>query len=202
MPRIPHSLGALLPALLTMAILALPALAQTHTLTIKNGEVRVDGRLQEPDQIPPSLEVNDVTVQLFEVNIRILGGLLAAYQMDGDRRWLDFQGAASVKATVDALKRRPPQGGTNMAGALKEAFEGFRDNGMDTIYLFSDGITDQFGGERKKKWSKKSFYNLLESLHNADANTVKERLESEISTWRGDVPQTDDILVIGITAEA
>jgi mannosidase alpha-like ER degradation enhancer 2 len=31
---------------------------------------------------------HDMTVQLFEVNIRILGGLLAAYQMDGDRRWL------------------------------------------------------------------------------------------------------------------
>ncbi|MDZ4699614.1 MAG: hypothetical protein SH809_07910 [Rhodothermales bacterium] len=64
MPRIFHSLGALLPALIVMGILALPALAQTHTLTIQNGEVRVDGRLQEPDQIPPSLQVNDVTVQL------------------------------------------------------------------------------------------------------------------------------------------
>lgn len=32
----------------------------------------------------------DVTVQVFEVNIRILGGLLSAYQMDGDRRWLEL----------------------------------------------------------------------------------------------------------------
>lgn len=31
---------------------------------------------------------HDMTVQLFEVNIRILGGLLSAYQMDGDARWL------------------------------------------------------------------------------------------------------------------
>lgn len=31
---------------------------------------------------------HDMTVQLFEVNIRLLGGLLSAYQMDGDRRWL------------------------------------------------------------------------------------------------------------------
>ena len=33
---------------------------------------------------------HDMTVQLFEVNIRLLGGLLAAYQMDGDRRWLEL----------------------------------------------------------------------------------------------------------------
>ena len=33
---------------------------------------------------------HDMTVQVFEVNIRILGGLLSAYQMDGDRRWLEL----------------------------------------------------------------------------------------------------------------
>src|SRR3989304_4966346 len=33
---------------------------------------------------------HDMTVQVFEVNIRILGGLLSAYQMDGDRRWLSL----------------------------------------------------------------------------------------------------------------
>ncbi len=32
----------------------------------------------------------DMMVQVFEVNIRILGGLLAAYQMDGDGRWLEL----------------------------------------------------------------------------------------------------------------
>jgi mannosidase alpha-like ER degradation enhancer 2 len=30
----------------------------------------------------------DVTVQVFEITIRLLGGLLSAYQMDGDPRWL------------------------------------------------------------------------------------------------------------------
>jgi mannosidase alpha-like ER degradation enhancer 2 len=33
---------------------------------------------------------HDMTVQVFEVTIRILGGLLSAYQMDGDPRWLDL----------------------------------------------------------------------------------------------------------------
>jgi mannosidase alpha-like ER degradation enhancer 2 len=31
----------------------------------------------------------DIDVQVFEVVIRLLGGLLSAYQMDGDARWLD-----------------------------------------------------------------------------------------------------------------
>ena len=30
----------------------------------------------------------DITVQVFEVTIRLVGGLLSAYQMDGDARWL------------------------------------------------------------------------------------------------------------------
>ena len=33
---------------------------------------------------------HDVTVQLFEINIRILGGLISAYQLDGDPRFLDL----------------------------------------------------------------------------------------------------------------
>ncbi|HSG08852.1 MAG TPA: glycoside hydrolase family 47 protein [Longimicrobiales bacterium] len=32
----------------------------------------------------------DITVQVFEVTIRLLGGLLSAYQMDGDARWLEL----------------------------------------------------------------------------------------------------------------
>lgn len=34
----------------------------------------------------------DITVQVFEVTIRLLGGLLSAYQMDGDPRWLSLAG--------------------------------------------------------------------------------------------------------------
>jgi len=33
---------------------------------------------------------HDMMVQVFEVNIRILGGLLSAYQLDGDERWLEL----------------------------------------------------------------------------------------------------------------
>ncbi len=33
---------------------------------------------------------HDMAVQLFEVTIRVLGGLLSAYQLDGDARWLDL----------------------------------------------------------------------------------------------------------------
>lgn len=32
----------------------------------------------------------NLDVQLFEINIRLLGGLLSAYQLDGDERFLDF----------------------------------------------------------------------------------------------------------------
>jgi Glycosyl hydrolase family 47 len=32
----------------------------------------------------------DISVQFFEINIRLLGGLLSAYQLDGDKRFLDL----------------------------------------------------------------------------------------------------------------
>ncbi|HYT90583.1 MAG TPA: VWA domain-containing protein [Gemmataceae bacterium] len=62
-----------------------------------------------------------------------------SYPLGGDGRWLEFDRGSSVKVTVDQLKRVTPSGETNMYAAFAEAFR-FRSQGLDTIYLFSDGL--------------------------------------------------------------
>lgn len=42
----------------------------------------------------------DMSVQVFEINIRLLGGLLSAYQLDGDKKFLDL--------AIDLAKRLMP----------------------------------------------------------------------------------------------
>ncbi len=69
----------------------------------------------------------------------------------------------------------------------------------DRIYLFSDGYTDQFGGdESNKKYGSRRFKEFLESLQSQSLAEQKARLEAELDTWRGQTEQTDDILVIGL----
>jgi ligand-binding sensor domain-containing protein/serine phosphatase RsbU (regulator of sigma subunit) len=67
----------------------------------------------------------------------------------------------------------------------------------DTIYLFSDGYADQFGGSEGKKLKVGKFRNLILSLHDHQMEEQKKMLEQFLDNWKGKYPQIDDILIIG-----
>jgi len=68
----------------------------------------------------------------------------------------------------------------------------------DTVYLFSDGYPDQFGGPKDKKFMMKNFKKLLLSIQDASMNEQKAILETTMDEWKGDTEQVDDILVMGV----
>ncbi len=68
----------------------------------------------------------------------------------------------------------------------------------DLIYLFTDGYADQFGGAKGKKFKYKNIQQIL-SLHaNKTMSEQKKVLDKTIETWKGNLEQVDDILIIGI----
>lgn len=68
----------------------------------------------------------------------------------------------------------------------------------DTVYIFSDGYADQFGGPRGKKFMYRQFKNLILSIQPFEMERQKKILNDEIETWRGNLEQVDDICVIGL----
>jgi PAS domain S-box-containing protein len=68
----------------------------------------------------------------------------------------------------------------------------------DTVYLFSDGFIDQFGGKRNKKYMRRRFKELLLGMQDLDMIAQREKLEEEHTKWRGDNKQVDDMLIIGL----
>ena len=68
----------------------------------------------------------------------------------------------------------------------------------DTIYLFSDGFADQFGGPLGKKFKYKPFKELLLKIHQLSMEEQKEILITEITEWKGELEQVDDILIMGV----
>ncbi|MFH1321965.1 MAG: tetratricopeptide repeat protein [Bacteroidota bacterium] len=68
----------------------------------------------------------------------------------------------------------------------------------DTLYIFSDGYPDQFGGEKDKKFSFKRFKELLLSIQDKTMQEQKKILDRTIEDWKGDSEQIDDICVIGV----
>jgi tetratricopeptide (TPR) repeat protein len=68
----------------------------------------------------------------------------------------------------------------------------------DSLYIFSDGYIDQFGGENGKKFMAKKFKQFLLSIQGNPMEHQKELLDKNITDWRGELDQVDDIMVIGI----
>lgn len=68
----------------------------------------------------------------------------------------------------------------------------------DTIYMYSDGFMDQFGGPESKKIMSGRFRELLSKNHNLPLESQKTKLQEYLSFWQKDLEQTDDILVVGI----
>lgn len=67
----------------------------------------------------------------------------------------------------------------------------------DKVFLYSDGVTDQFGGENIKKFSTKRLHEIIENDKNHSLNSIKEKLISNFEKWKGNHEQTDDIALIG-----
>lgn len=72
--------------------------------------------------------------------------------------------------------------------------------GLQSIYLFTDGIVDQFGGTEGKKLKLKLFRQWLVEISGMNSIEQKHNLENKLINWMGKHEQIDDILVIGIKA--
>ncbi len=71
----------------------------------------------------------------------------------------------------------------------------------DSIYLFTDGFTDQFGGKEGMKFTYKKFKELLLNIQEFTMDRQKEIIDEELTKWKGNYHQTDDILVLGYRYE-
>ncbi|MCC6182397.1 MAG: SpoIIE family protein phosphatase [Bacteroidia bacterium] len=67
----------------------------------------------------------------------------------------------------------------------------------DKLYLYTDGFADQFGGPKKKKFKYKQLHDLLLNNSNLPLAKQYQNLESSFNSWRGDLEQIDDVLILG-----
>ena len=68
----------------------------------------------------------------------------------------------------------------------------------DQFYMFTDGVTDQFGGEKNKKFKRDRLKKLLLENCSKAMSVQKEEIFKAFETWRGNNEQIDDVLLMGI----
>lgn len=76
----------------------------------------------------------------------------------------------------------------------------------DTMYIFSDGFPDQFGGEKGQKYMIKKLKQFLIQINNLSLNEQKKNLNEEFNKWintpniKTNKPseQTDDVIILAL----
>lgn len=67
-----------------------------------------------------------------------------------------------------------------------------------SVYMFTDGYMDQFGGSENKKFNIPNFKKMLIEMQSIDMEEQKMKVRDTIQLWKGNGKQIDDMLVIGI----
>lgn len=67
-----------------------------------------------------------------------------------------------------------------------------------TIYTFTDGLADQFGGPAGKKFKYKQLREVLKEIAHLPLDKQEETLQAIVTRWQGSLEQIDDILVIAM----
>ena len=68
----------------------------------------------------------------------------------------------------------------------------------DIVYTISDGMPDQFGGPKGKKFMSKQLKELLVRISHFPMQEQKEKLSHEFNLWKGNLEQVDDVTILGI----
>lgn len=126
--------------------------------------------------------------------VRFLGSKQKMWFVSGDGSDCSTVSQLACKPEVREYK----SSNAIMGSAVNEEFaeEIINVKSGDVVFLSSDGYPDQFGAEGKLKYSR--FRNLLLECSQMEPEKAQEFLSTKLDLWRGDLEQTDDVMVVGM----
>jgi serine phosphatase RsbU (regulator of sigma subunit)/Flp pilus assembly protein TadD len=68
----------------------------------------------------------------------------------------------------------------------------------DSLYLFTDGFADQFGGPEHKKFMSRRLRETLLEISTLPMSSQEIELQKRFDAWRGRHAQVDDVMVLGL----
>jgi PAS domain S-box-containing protein len=159
--------------------------------------------LTKPSEILDKL--NELVEEIFrrQEQEQINDGMdIAICSLDRNTRELEFAGANNPLYLISHGVLSEIKGDKQPIGAFDHRKK-FKNNHVvlnknDSIYIFSDGYTDQFGGSLKKKYKYNQLKKVLVSLNGVAMEEQKIILNNTIVNWMGDLEQVDDMCIIGL----
>lgn len=170
--------------------------------SILNEVVKEDGTLSPAEVLGALDEV--LTKSLQENGGSSADGMdIAMIRFCKKSNGLEFSGALRPLLFISDNKITKIPGDKHAIGGHNNGVKSFTNHKMtvlegDTIYMFSDGYYDQFGGDFNKKYMSKNFRDFLLFANHHHIEDQQYLLQYEFHHWRADEDQIDDVLVAGI----
>jgi phosphoserine phosphatase RsbU/P len=146
----------------------------------------------------------NVSHRLNRNNDRRYDGMdIALFSIDYRNKIMNFSGANLSVWIIDSSEivelkgQRMPIGWTDTHHDSFKSFsiELFQ---TDRILVFSDGISDQFGGEKDKKWGRKEIKSIVNSNLEKGIDFLFDKIMFEFENWKAENEQTDDCTLVMI----
>ncbi|CAN5401772.1 hypothetical protein BH09BAC5_BH09BAC5_04920 [soil metagenome] len=167
--------------------------------------------VNEHGLIKPHDILNDVNIRLSETlrqrqdESRVRDGMdIALCCVNKKTKQLYFAGAFNPawiirdKKIIELLPDKFPVGLFEEEVLRKFTLKEMQLETGDRIIIFSDGYSDQFGGELGKKYKRSTFHNFISGIQSTPIKDQGKLLLEEHLCWRGENEQVDDILVLGV----
>lgn len=92
---------------------------------------------------------------------------------------------------------------STIGGPLSQAKEEFGEHDFhyspgSCLYMFTDGLTDQFGEVANKKFLPRRLRKVVLQLCQLPMSQQKKTIEEILNQWQGQLEQTDDMLLLGV----
>ena len=120
-----------------------------------------------------------------------------------DRKMLEFSGAYNTLFIFQGGELKEYRGDRMPIGIYygeKDTFTNYEINVQkgNTIYIFTDGFADQFGGPNMSKYMKYNLKKLITEIYYRPMVEQHRILEIEFETWKGSADQIDDVTILGV----
>ncbi|MCW3785126.1 PAS domain S-box protein [Plebeiibacterium sediminum] len=131
---------------------------------------------------------------------------LALCKIDKEKKIIQFAGAHNPLYLLrkgELIEYKGSRKGIGGKPLLKKKEKDFENHEIpyedgDKIFIFSDGLPDQLGGENRRKYQTKRIKEALVESPDLTMAHFARHFSSDFYDWMGDQKQVDDVLLIGI----
>ncbi len=132
---------------------------------------------------------------------------IALIQIDKTTKKLSYSGAQRELVVLrdDELQHLLPDRypiGWVLPGDRKRFNEqSFQLKKDDTLVMYTDGVVDQFGGPKYKKFTRKRLYELLSYNSAQNVEEITRIIDINVKSWKGSTYQIDDICLLTLKVD-